>query len=153
MEFRRLETALGKAVRFGILANIALTLLFAVAVIFRETWSVAVADSSVNAARAERIARVEPISKERVMTATSGRAVFRTYRAAEEKVVDELGRYRLSGISFRDGQRRAFIKDTKQNRSFSVGAGDVLGVFQVIAVEKDAVRLQRGGDEVLLKRR
>ena len=82
-----------------------------------------------------------------------GKAVFRTARAVEEKIVDELGRYQLMGVSVGPAGTSAFVKDTARKQTLSVSPGEQLGVqFEVVSIDQDGVVLRRGGETLRLTR-
>lgn len=102
------------------------------------------------------ILETEPIDEATVSRAILGKAVFRTYRKVEQRVVDELGRFELMGTSHdsEPERRSAFIKDTKRKRSLTLRVGDTLGgKFEVIAISRDGVSLRRGNEMLLLSKR
>ncbi len=154
MGIRRLELRLKKLLLGVLIVNTLLSVGFSILTLTQKTWVPNRAEAAQEIAQdVTSLERLETLSMEQVSSATTGKAIFRTYHSAEGKVVNEAGRYQLMGISSRNGQLRAFIKDMKLNRAFSVGTGETLGVFLVVSVEKDGIRLQKGSDEYFLKRR
>lgn len=88
----------------------------------------------------------------KVKQAITGKAIFRTSRLLPEKVTDELGRYELKGVSMRNGIVKAYIKDIKRKRTLIKEAGDSLGVFEIISVQRSRVNLRRGNEELVLEK-
>lgn len=88
----------------------------------------------------------------KVKQAITGKAIFRTSRLLPEKVTDELGRYELRGISLRDGILKAYIRDVKRKRILIKEAGDSLGVFEIISVQRSRVTLRRGNEQLVLEK-
>ena len=94
-----------------------------------------------------------PIDEATVSRVILGRAPFRTMRRVEDKLVDELGRFELKGISSGKNGAKAFVKDTKRKRTITVRVGDTLGNrYEVIAIDSKGLTVRRGNDEITLKR-
>lgn len=84
---------------------------------------------------------------------TRGKAVFRTTQAVDRKIVDELAHYVLTGTSKGRGAWKAFVRDTRAKKMHVLKVGDSLGsVFKVIGVAKGEITLQRGDEEITLKK-
>lgn len=93
------------------------------------------------------------VDSQTVRETTRGKAVFRTLRALPAPVVDDRGRYRLTGTSERDGVRRAYIKDEKLKKTFTLYEGDILGGrYEILAIHKDSVELRRGNEVTALRK-
>ena len=92
------------------------------------------------------------ISLSEVDQATRGKAIFRTYREAQARSVDEIGRYELVGVSGRGKRLTAHFRDTKRNDMFSKNVGETVGPYEVVAVEHDGVVLERGNERLELAR-
>jgi hypothetical protein len=84
---------------------------------------------------------------------TKGKSLFRTMQPLDTKVVDELGRYELRGVSQRGGVFKAYVKDTKGQKTHILKVGDMLGnIFEVEEIESREITLKRGDEEVKLKK-
>lgn len=82
-----------------------------------------------------------------------GKAVFRSNRMPEMKVIDELGRYELKGISSRAGVLRAYVKDTKRKKMHTVHKGDLLGgIYSVEEIRRNQLILRRGSEYLTLQK-
>jgi hypothetical protein len=85
-----------------------------------------------------------------VQKATTGKAIFRSSRTVQVKVVDELSFYTVTGVSLRGGEHSAYVRDTKQKKLFVKKAGESIGSYQITAIDEQGVHLTRGGENVLL---
>jgi len=84
---------------------------------------------------------------------TRGKAVFRTTQAIDRKTVDELANYVLTGTSKARGKCKAFVRDLRAKKMHILKEGDSLGsAFKVIGIEKGEITLQRGDEEIVLKK-
>jgi hypothetical protein len=92
----------------------------------------------------------KPVSVAAVRDATTGKAVFRTYREKKARVIDELSNFILSGSSTRDGVMRAYVRDTKLNTVAIKKIGDTLGPYEVVDITNEGLTLRRGGETVFL---
>lgn len=108
----------------------------------------------VNLGRTETAWRPAGRTDSRMVAETiRGKAVFRTLRLMTRPVVDDSGRYRLTGTSERDGVLRAYVKDTKLKKIVTLYEGDVLGGrYEIVAIHKDSVELKRGGEVTALRK-
>lgn len=153
MKIRAIDCLIRQGLPWLLGVNAALTLLWAVAV--STDWMDPVYGSDF-APGAASMAGIGPaastVSEETVREAIKGKAIFRTNRQVEEKVVDELGRYELRGVSNGRSGLRAYVRDTKRKRTLTKEAGEMLDVFEVVDVRRDGLVLRRADQEVLLAR-
>jgi len=152
MDVRRIRGFLGRFTRHLTIVNIALTVV----------WGIAMTTSRLNAAStgavsgprentAEGVLYVQSISRERIGKATLGKAIFRTSRTTPSKVVNEIGRFELKGTSERNGQWKAYVYDSKRGKTHVLVEGEFLeGRFEVLAVKRSQVILIYNNEEVLL---
>lgn len=94
--------------------------------------------------------RIATLSMSDVQKMTLGKAIFRSGRITQVKVVDELSFYALTGLSLRGESRRAYVRDTKQKKLLVKKVGDTIGSYEVVEIDEQGVHLIRGGDRVLL---
>lgn len=88
-----------------------------------------------------------------VRQSTRGRAVFRSSRVRPPKIIDDSGRFVMSGTAIRDGVASAYIKDTKTKKLHTLREGDNLGgVYVVKHIGDGMVELQRGNDIITLEK-
>jgi len=153
----RIEQAvsgLSRAIRIALICNIVLLVLLVI------SWSVnlsiprkSVTDLAMKGLDRNVQFTNTSIEAESVDRAIRGKAVLRTARAVEEKIVDELGRYQLMGVSIGSNGAKAFIKDTARKQMLTVSSGETLGVqFEVESIDQEGVVLRRGGETLRLKR-
>lgn len=104
-------------------------------------------------ASTDRDAPSGTVNADEVARQTLGKAPFRTLRNLAPKVVDDSGRYELAGISVRNGEKRAYIKDTKLDETYTLYVGDRLGTqYELVAIERDSVQLRHGSETIALRK-
>lgn len=95
----------------------------------------------------------QEIGLDSVRQSIRGRAVFRSSRVRPPKIVDDSGRFIMTGTAIRDGVPSAYIKDTKTKKLHTLREGDYLGgVFKVIRIGEGTVELERGNDIITLEK-
>lgn len=95
----------------------------------------------------------KPIDEATVSRTILGKAVFRTNRKLEEKVVDELARFQFRGATSGVGEPKAFVKDLGRKKMITIRVGELLGGrFEVTAIERDGIHLRRGDEYFKLGR-
>lgn len=132
-------------------AATALSVAFVIASVFLPpSQATILADGS--GAQANR-SRVVQVSEGQVKALAAARPIFRSRNLKAVAEVNEAGRYSLRGIAKRKDGPRAFVHDSKTQRTITVGKGAKLGnVFEVLDVTQEGVLLRRGAEEVLLKK-
>lgn len=154
MDIASLTLRAARAERLMLTSNVALTALLAVAAASVFAFPNMLSAQTPAGSEAQRAAlNTQSISTAEISKRTVGKAPFRSLRVVAPKVVDELAAFTLTGISERDGQKRAYIRDTKQKRLLTKRVGDLLGSYEVTDIGRQGVSLTRGGQTVVLSRR
>jgi hypothetical protein len=151
MSIRGIDRAIRRTFPLVFMANATLSLLWLTAAV--TPWLNPMYGSQAGAETASMAGAgpvVPSVTEAAVRDATTGKAIFRTNRQVEEKVVDELGRYQLRGVTNGSSGARAYIRDTQRKRTLCKEAGEMLDVFEIVDVRRDGVVLRRAGEEVLL---
>ena len=92
------------------------------------------------------------IVEREVTERTRGRAPFRTGRVKVVKEIDELGSFRLIGASSRGENRKAYVRDLKQEKVVIKQVGDPLGSYEIVGIEKQELLLRKGSEDFVLRK-
>lgn len=148
----RIDRALQKAVPAFLALNVFLSIV-SLAIVGGAQLNFGRQAQPVDAGQAQRfseIADARPITLEQVTEATTGKAIFRSNTVRQVKTVDELGYYRLQGLSVGDGEARAYVRDTKLKKTLVKKVGDFLGPYEITGITSQGLVIKRGAEEVIL---
>ena len=143
-------STLNKRLSIFVLVVTAISVAFVIASVFVPPSQEAVLANGSEAPTSRR--HIVRISEGQAKTLAAARPIFRSRNLKAIAEVNEAGRFSLRGIAKRKDGPRAFVHDSKTQRTITVGKGAILGnVFEVLDVTQEGVVLRRGAEEILLK--
>jgi hypothetical protein len=153
VDLQRLEAPLRRANAWLVGVNIGFSVVIFGYFLYRFAFPVSETIRAANFEQAKPIvASYTPLRWDEVTQVTTGKSVFRTHRVRQVKVVDELAHYRPIGISRRQGETRAYVRDEKLRKLLIKQEGEFLGSYEIMAISQEGIVVRRGSEELLLRK-
>ena len=153
LDYRAINGYLDRGTKWLVVINVLLRVLMLVTLF---TGGLRISDATESMGGLGTIASLDDmprsISVGEVSKQTRGRAPFRTGRVKKVKEFDELGSFRLIGVSSRGEVEKAYVRDLKLKKVLIKQTGDQLGSYEVADIEKQHIVLRKGSEDFVLRK-